>query len=155
MRSATISGAKFASIKQCQNWANMHIGELHVISQFKLHVLRMILSGIIRSLILVEFQSVHCLSAAHNCVKKPMISVGFHSARTLTSNISGHTVRRSCIFIRRVHLGRRQQRDLLVFESNYHLSSTQRMLQTVWLLLNMKQKSCKQQIFDFSVQLDW
>ena len=124
----------------------MHIGELHLISQFKLHVLSMILSGIIRSLILVEFQSVHCISVAHNCVKKPMISVGFHSARTLTANISG---------LRRVHLGRRQRRDLLVFESNCHLSSTQRMLQTVPLLLNMKQKSCEQQIYGFSVQLDW
>ena len=133
----------------------MHIGELHLISQFKLHVLTMILSGIIRSLILVEFQSVHCISVAHNCVKKPMISVGFHSARTLTANISRHTVRRSCIFIRRVHLGRRQRRDLLVVKSNCHLSSTQRMLQIVWLLLNMKQNSCEQQIFGFSVQLDW
>ena len=103
------------------------------------------------------------MSVALDCMKTPMISIGFHLTQTVSASISGHIVSFGYIFIHQVVLARTHRRELLAFEfrsvfgsSNFEVKSfgssyacPQSMLHTVLLLVNMKQRRCENQIVAF------
>ena len=86
------------------------------------------------------------------CIKKPIISFGFHAAGTLTATKSGHQKRCSCIFIHQPFwLGDSEGN----FWSSKQLppAATQRILHPVWLWLSMKQVSVNSKICGFCFTL--